>query len=108
MVVFAAPRACFMMLKPMILYGSPSISIVRPFLISEVSTATMDREDDGGGGERDLAAMALLVAIGENAVAVARRPLMRSGRRDMVYYFFLVEVVVVSVDSGSALDWRQY
>jgi hypothetical protein len=34
--------------------------------------------------------MALLVAIGENAVAVARRPLMRSGRRDMVYYFFLV------------------
>jgi len=49
--------------------------------------------------------MALLVAIiGENAVAVARRPLMRSGRRDMVYYFFLLEGVgVVSVDSGSAL-----
>ena len=43
MVVLAAPRACFIILKLSTLYGSPSSSIVRPFLISDVSTAT-DRD----------------------------------------------------------------
>ena len=62
-----------------------------------------DDEDEWeeDGEERDLAAMKLLVATGENAVAVARRPLMRSGRRDMVYLFPRVSVR----DSGSGRVW---
>lgn len=42
MVVLAAPRACFMMEKLMTLWGSPLISTVRPFLMSDVSTDTME------------------------------------------------------------------
>jgi len=45
-VVLAAPRACFMMLKLTTLKGSPSISIVMPFLMSDVSTATLRDDDD--------------------------------------------------------------
>lgn len=47
-VVFAAPLACFMMLKDNTLCGSPSSSMVIPFLISEVSTATARAEDCRG------------------------------------------------------------
>lgn len=45
MVVLAAPRACFMMENERTLYGSPSISSVIPFLMSEVSTATASEEE---------------------------------------------------------------
>ena len=40
MVVLAAPRACFIIEKLSTLCGSPSISMVIPFLMSDVSTAT--------------------------------------------------------------------
>ena len=45
MVVLAAPRACFMIEKLSTLYGSPSNSIVMPFLISDVSTATANDDE---------------------------------------------------------------
>ena len=45
-VVLAAPRACFIMEKLRTLYGSPSSSIVNPFLMSDVSTATLRAVDD--------------------------------------------------------------
>lgn len=45
MVVLAAPLACFIIEKDMTRYGSPSSSsTVRPFLMSEVSIAAIDRE----------------------------------------------------------------
>lgn len=46
MVILAAPRACFIMEKLRTLYGSPSSSMVNPFLMSDVSTATLRAEDD--------------------------------------------------------------
>jgi len=47
MVVLAAPRACFMILKLRTFHGSPSISIVMPFLMSDVSMATPRTVPDG-------------------------------------------------------------
>ena len=45
-VVLAAPRACFIMEKLRTLYGSPSSSMVNPFLMSDVSTATLRADDE--------------------------------------------------------------
>eukprot|EP00986_Skeletonema_menzelii_P005486 scaffold2011_cov142-Skeletonema_menzelii.AAC.9 len=45
-VVLAAPRACFIMEKLRTLYGSPSSSMVNPFLMSDVSTATFRADDE--------------------------------------------------------------
>jgi hypothetical protein len=48
MVVLAAPLACFIILNDTTLYGSSSIFKVMPFLISDVSTATLrDTPNDG-------------------------------------------------------------
>jgi len=64
-VVFAAPRACFIILKFNTLYGSPSNSIVIPFLISDVSIATFNDVDE----DRDTKALLLVLKIlGQNAV----------------------------------------
>jgi hypothetical protein len=61
------------MLKLITLYGSPSISMVSPFLISDVSTATESEDDDSNLVGR--------TATGENAVAATRSPHASSGRR---------------------------
>ena len=62
-VVFAAPRACFIILKFNTLNGSPSNSIVIPFLISDVSIATFKDVE-----KRDAKALLVLEILGENAV----------------------------------------
>ena len=75
-VVLAAPRACFMMLKFKTLYGSPSSSMVIPFLMSDVSMATFNADFDNRADECPIGA-------GQKAAANPRR-LTRSENRNMV------------------------
>lgn len=68
------------MLKLITLYGSPSISIVSPFLISDVSTATESADDDDDDEEYDDILVGWMT-MGENAVVATRSPHTSSGRR---------------------------
>ena len=85
MVVLAAPRACFMMEKDRTFHGSPSISTVRPFLMSDVSMATF-RAVVLVGREAAAAAAAPMKggeAGGEKALAEVAR---RASRRAAVVF----------------------
>ena len=73
MVIFAAPRACFMTLNEMTLCGSLSISTVSPFLISLVSMETWrDERGRKAGCRRTI-----------NALTVDARKRQRGNRKYM-------------------------
>jgi len=75
-VVLAAPRACFMILKLKTLYGSLSISTVNPFLMSDVSMATWRVVLDGVVVAMKDGGTTKAVVVANDAISAARMMMM--------------------------------